>query len=576
MTEQHLLWTEKGREGILKLFVEHENIPSQIEFLYSTDEILKILDIPQMLFQKRLVNHGIAKYSTGNIVLRNKYKDWGQLEQIQGTNKYRFMWSQEGFDGVLKVFDSDKLINFSFEDYYKIAHQRTYSYMDIAMDLGISFFQLRKYLLVKDILLSMPETGTKAINPKYFDWVILSPKDPTKQNHFRWTEIGRDNIVRLYHADTAWGLSKVDKKSIRTHLPAIDSEESSFFSSEKIAKELELTIKQLREFLVTQKVVRSMRGKIGVFQEYADWGCFIPTNRGQEKSFVWTRKGKERIVELYHSKEDANEPQKKVQIIPQLQINTSQLQRTFKTKYVDQLLEQAKSGETLSKYALDVFPIEQENVLYIPSIVHPVGLLEKMNPAIESDFESAVALYEAYPNLSPLQASDKAFWVYLAHTELFPYVQNRYPEVLANDFHNSKYVLDHWFFDKDVHTQALAGLWWAVYFSIDEEDNGDNKYHLTKFIFNRDSNIRKSYFANYQLFRHKEATIGILRFLIENEDLCTTFFRRKFHYITKYFNKLGGSRQLVSLDRDFFYNELKRIRYQIMAIQSDENVKNSI
>ena len=256
--------------------------------------------------------------------------------------------------------------------------------------------------------------------------------------------------------------------------------------------------------------------------------------------------------------------------------NSSELQKVFKTKYVDFLLEQAKQGQSLANYASEFFPIEQENILYIPSIKHPIGLLEKMNPSIEKDFESAVALYEAYPNLSPLQAADKTFWVYLAHTELFPYVQNRYPQVKQDDFNNPQYILDHWFFDQGPLRHALAGLWWSVYLSLDNESEGIKKYNYTKFIFSKDMNLRAIYFANSQLFRHKAAAIGILRFLMEDEELCSTFFRQRFRYIIKYFNKLGGTRQLVSLDRDFFYYELKKIRPLIIAIQSDEDVKNSI
>lgn len=581
MEHQHLVWTKKGRESILKIIGKHGSKTYQIEVQHSTDEILKALGIPQMLFQKRLVNHRIAKYSTGNIVLRNKYKEWGHLEQIKGTNRYRFMWSEEGFEGILKVFDSDKLIDFSLENYYRTI-QKSYSYLDIANELEISVFQLRKYLVMKDILLPMPGKATKAINPKYHEWVILSSKEPTKQDQFKWTNIGRDNIIRLYHSDTAKESSNKGKKATPTYQQSydsilIDTENSSFFSTENIAKKLELTARQLREFLVAKKVVRSMKGKIGVFSDYADWGCFMTYGREQQRCFVWTRKGKEHIIELYRSNgtSPSIETTKKVQSFSSLPINTSQLQRTFKAKYADYLLEQAKLGLSLPNYALDTFPIEQENILYIPSIIHPNGLLDKMNPAIEKDFESAVALYEAYPCLSPLQASDKSFWVYLAHTELFPYVRERYPDVCNKNFDNSQYVLDYWFFGKGALNHALAGLWWAVYFSADEE-NPESKYDCTKFIFSKDSNFRTKYFVNNQIFRHKDASIGILRFLMEDEELCSAFFRQKVRYIIKYFNKLGGTRQLVSLDKEFFYQELKKIRPLIMAIQSDEDVKNSI
>ena len=314
-----------------------------------------------------------------------------------------------------------------------------------------------------------------------------------------------------------------------------------------------------------------MSGEMSLNESFTDWGK--PTfNQFMRKTiFMWNDKGRTEILKLVGVNANNREPKRE-----QPKISNMQLQQTFKTKYADSLLESAKSGTSISLYAQDIFPIDKENILYIPSIRHPEGLLDKMIPSIEHDFESAVALYEAYQDLSPLQAADKSFWVYLSHTELYPYVQERYNSVLESDFNNPQYVLDHWFFAHGPLRHALAGLWWAVFLSVDENAEGEERYKYTKFLFSRDMNLRAIYFANYPLFRHKEAAIGILRFLMEDEELCSAFFRQRTRYISKYFNKLGGTRQLVSLDREFFYTELKKIRPQIMAIQSEEDLKNSI
>lgn len=347
--------------------------------------------------------------------------------------------------------------------------------------------------------------------------------------------------------------------------------EEYIYTTADITRAVNLSYIQLKKLLFEKGVVSSLTGEMTLNDDYKDWGK--PTfNQFMKKIiFMWNDKGRNEIIKIVGI--NSNESTKKKN---QSTFSNMQLQQTFKTKYADSLLDCAKNGSSISLYAQDIFPIEKENILYIPSIRHPEGLIDKMIPSIEYDFESAVALYEAYQDLSPLQAADKSFWVYLAHTELFSYVQQRFNSVLDPDFNNSQYVLDHWFFAHGPLRHALAGLWWAVFLSFDENADGEERYKYTKFLFSRDINLRTIYLANYPLFRHKEAAIGILRFLMEDEELCSVFFRQRTRYISKYFNKLGGTRQLVSLDRNFFYTELKKIRPQIIAIQSEEDLKNSI
>jgi hypothetical protein len=188
-----------------------------------------------------------------------------------------------------------------------------------------------------------------------------------------------------------------------------------------------------------------------------------------------------------------------------------------------------------------------------------------MKPDASADCESAIALYEAYPTLTPLQASDRAFWTYLTHVDLFQYVQARFPKVKEPDFDSIQYVYDHWFCGEDwTWRHPLASLWWFVYQTIDEDS--DDKYKYTRFFFT--SFGFRTNFSKYSIARCKEAVFGYFQFLMDNPDVTASYLKTRNRFITKYLNKLGGSRLLSSLPRQAFYDELTRIKPQILAITS--------
>lgn len=240
------------------------------------------------------------------------------------------------------------------------------------------------------------------------------------------------------------------------------------------------------------------------------------------------------------------------------------LQRTFKRNYVESLLDAVKQGQNLELYAKDSFEYDADQVVMIPNLAYPEGLIEKLVPTPQGDFQSAVALYEAFPNLTPLQASDRNFWIYLAHCDLFTYVQNRFSKVKEKGFDNKQYILDHWFFAQGTILQALSGLWWLTHLSIDE--NSTDKYKYTRQIF-YDYTMRTN-FANYTFARHKEAVFGYLQFMIDYPEVFKSHFKHKNRFITKHFNKIGGTCLLSTLPREYFYNELIRIMDQILEITS--------
>ena len=70
----------------------------------------------------------------------------------------------------------------------------------------------------------------------------------------------------------------------------------------------------------------------------------------------------------------------------------------------------------------------------------------------------------------------------------------------------------------------------------------------------------------YNLGRHKEAVIGILEFIQENEDLFKSKFEDKTRFITKHLNLIGGVKPISYYDRSFFKNELKKISVSINSL----------
>ena len=229
------------------------------------------------------------------------------------------------------------------------------------------------------------------------------------------------------------------------------------------------------------------------------------------------------------------------------------LQKVFKESYVKDLRDRVKAGINLTDYSKEDFPYDKTMVRSIANLHQPENLLDKMDFA--DDLVSAKALYESYKDMSPLLASNDAFWTYLTHIDLFTYVQQRWPKVLRGEA-DKTYIENHWFQGGNAFFQlTLSGLWWSVYCTIDEKRGERRKYEITDFLFNH---INYRELAGTSLFRHKEAVIGIIEFLMENPTLSESYTKWRIRYIMKYFNQLGAVKLLSYFNRDFFKAELEK------------------
>lgn len=229
------------------------------------------------------------------------------------------------------------------------------------------------------------------------------------------------------------------------------------------------------------------------------------------------------------------------------------LQKILTKSYIEDIFKEVERGEGLDRFLQESFPYDEDKLLVTPQVKEPVRLVERMIPTTDGDFLSAVALYDAYKGLKPLQAINAQFWESLALTDLFPYMQMRWNLAGAKDLRKS--ILNHFTFKAHgMMRQGLAGLWWLVHLSVDEER--DNKYELTEYLF-KNYTLRIVRFGIGKVIQHKEAAIGILQYIKDNESQIPSL-ENVANGLTSYFNKLGAVKQLTSLDRKFFYDEMSK------------------
>ncbi|MBQ6079665.1 MAG: hypothetical protein IJK93_05230 [Muribaculaceae bacterium] len=244
------------------------------------------------------------------------------------------------------------------------------------------------------------------------------------------------------------------------------------------------------------------------------------------------------------------------------------LQPVFKKGYIDYL----KNHINPSLYMGDHFEYDRSQVVPLYGVPKPEGLLEQLDSKPDGDLQTAIAIYEAFPNLTPLFAQQDDLWVYLTHADLFKYVKERWPlQNETDDEKKRRFIENHWFHNPTNFLRTtFAGLWWNVFMTVDE--NREDKYELTKVMYNCGQDWRIMRFGELSLVRNKESMTGVLEFLAENPEIVKNNFDARGQFISRYFNILGGTKQLSALNRDQFKAILYNLKDRILNIQTVEDI----
>lgn len=128
-----------------------------------------------------------------------------------------------------------------------------------------------------------------------------------------------------------------------------------------------------------------------------------------------------------------------------------------------------------------LFDYCQESTLDMPKVEL---ICTDEDDQIQYDIANTKIFYEAYKNLTPLQASDPLLWTALCHIPYREYVLKRWKKK------DETVTIDKRFFASKakaslLYYNALSRLWWSGYLTYDEEMKSSNPWHLTEVLFSQ-------------------------------------------------------------------------------------------
>ena len=238
-------------------------------------------------------------------------------------------------------------------------------------------------------------------------------------------------------------------------------------------------------------------------------------------------------------------------------------QKIFSKKALKALEERRSSG-TGTEYLCDKpFAAVGFEELESPSIDKPIGLSSRVvsdKSDRERDFKTAVAIFEAFPRLNRLQASDAGLWTHLTHVELWEYMRRRFPLNESDEERRMKRIKAKWFLQEPSQSSLihhpLAGLWWGVWLSIAPEMGNEHKYDLTRILY-RNLDLPTRTLGTYELGRLPAAVKGTLGYVFDHPDLFADEYEAKMRAIMRLLNSIGGVLQLGCLDESFFRDQIE-------------------
>ena len=183
----------------------------------------------------------------------------------------------------------------------------------------------------------------------------------------------------------------------------------------------------------------------------------------------------------------------------------------------------------------------------------------------DDTLNNAIKLYETY-RLTKIQASNRGFWTYLSLHKFGEFNKKQYP-LTEKNITSEHTIHDHYIMSASatgIMRHTLAGLWWGVYLTIDE--NRKDPYELTKILFRQKTFYSRFFSTN--ILSIKAAVQGVLEFMLQNEELFSTGFEHRMRAVSIIINRLAGTKLIAAMDRDFFLEELNKRKELIKKADS--------
>lgn len=183
----------------------------------------------------------------------------------------------------------------------------------------------------------------------------------------------------------------------------------------------------------------------------------------------------------------------------------------------------------------------------LPSLLEPCVPLDLELPDQSGlkDLENTKIVFNAFPNLTPLQARDPRLWTRLTHVECWKYMRKRWDVTrqTGDDAKKQRYILEHYFVRQNQSRMLLrngiARLWWYGYLTHDPRRT--NPFELTEVLLSSLDIAQQVLERN--MGRAHSIRIGFLDFLRKNNARLgrnSDQRRKRIRELAKALNLQGG------------------------------------
>lgn len=166
----------------------------------------------------------------------------------------------------------------------------------------------------------------------------------------------------------------------------------------------------------------------------------------------------------------------------------------------------------------------------------------------EIDFENAITLWESLEIPTSVALSEK-MWVALENIYYLDYTIDQLSTVQDANKIDQRIIFTY-NAKRSAAINSLSLLWWAVYYTVDE-NNPDDPYHLTKFFFKYVPRSTKMLWLSSNVISSKSVALGILegvKELVDSEVIRGG--RYGFSNANKIINQIGGVTLMELLTRE--------------------------
>lgn len=170
------------------------------------------------------------------------------------------------------------------------------------------------------------------------------------------------------------------------------------------------------------------------------------------------------------------------------------------------------------------------------------------------DFQNAIALYEAFKNLTPMQASTFHMWTWLCHQPKYAdYIRDRWMSEDRTGVAKKRFFVTN-YGESLYFENALSRGWWIVHLTKDPEN--ENPYHLTEVLFDT-QNTLKDVLTTYNRMNPNRIK-GVLLAIKDFKEITGKSVNEAWRECRKFLNGYGAIIVLDYLDaeeiRDLAFN----------------------